>query len=140
MLREVLENILTANDYSTDLGLQVRYGPPEEGAEYDVGALFYWVLDKQISSQNLRWEHRVTYQIEAVFFTNELEEYAASIEQDIWTALASDPSLGGRVDNLLPAENAVEVAAGFAGKQAVHIAVRVQVMYKTQPFKASRTS
>jgi len=136
MFSAVLAEITIANGYHTDLGDRVYFGPPAEAAERGKQAVYYTPLSKAITVENRRWVHRERWEVVAVAYTNTPEPLIQHIEADVWRALGSDPTLGGAVDNLSPAEDAVEYEIDTQGSTAVTVTIRVDLLRKTGLFLA----
>jgi hypothetical protein len=140
MFSAVLAEITIANGYHTDLGDRVYFGDPAEAAEKGRQALYFKPLNKSISVQNSRWEHRQRWEIIAISYVtdplNNPELLMKWMERDIWKALGENRNLNGAVDNLSPAEDAVEYEIDTQGSTAVTVTIRVDLLRKTGLFLA----
>lgn len=137
MLSSILAQIKIANSYNTNLGNRVVFGPPPDASEYNEAAIYYYPIAKQISVENCRWEHRQQWEVVAILFTNAAILDIPRIEADIWKALETDRSWGGAIDNLSPAEDAVQYEIATQGKQAIKVTVRFETLKRTPIFVSS---
>jgi hypothetical protein len=134
MFGTILSQITTANGYSTNLGQSVTFGRPPEASEYGREAIYYFPVSKQITPENMRWEHRQQWEIIAVKFAADAETAIFQIEGDVWKALGVDSTINGKI--ISPAEGACEYEIDTAGKQAVKLTFRVEALSKTLLFAA----
>jgi hypothetical protein len=124
-----LKKIRVADGYNTDLGKNVTFGPPPDAAEYDRESIYCYPVSRQIETANQRWTHRVTWEVVAVKFAKDAEAAIAQVEADIWKALST---LEG-TDHIDPLSVDYEIQT--AGKQAVSVTVKVDLLTRTGRFK-----
>ena len=133
MLQAALSSIKIVNGYATNLGQRLTFGPPAEAAEFDHESLYYWPVSRQITPENKRWSHYQQWEIVAVKFSTDAALAIEQVEADLWQALSARPLLGS-IDNLEPSQNSVEYEIQTAGKQAVLVRVRIELLRKTPIF------
>lgn len=133
-LVNALARIQIANGFNTDLGLNLKFGAPDEAAEYDVQSLFLIPVRKRIILENTRWTHYLHWDIEAVLYGGDPMVNLQNAEADVWRALNTDP-LKAVLDNLRPdPENTVNYEIETQGKRMCRLTIAILATVRTLPF------